>query len=821
MDNSKPLVIVLSRNYSTGLGVIRSLGSAGYEVDLVASTKKKGSSIIASSSKYVRHSVEVLSPKIQGDHGQDIIDVLMEYDKEYEGNKILFPADDFTAKVVAFNQDALKGRFFMPGIISDAEHSFRDAMKKTFQAKLAREAGLLTPAEWVVSLREEEIIIPEDITYPCFVKPLQSVSGSKSEMKRCVDAEDLQKHLQKMKEFYSDRNVLVQEYLEIDKEYDLSGICLDQEIIIPGLIEKTRIAQFELGVTMCGKMISLDVLGDIKDKIYEMLKKLRYQGMFDMELCVCGDKIYFNEVNLRSGGPNFSYFLNGVNLPDILVREMMGEGHAPEEEKIKAYGKSFVYEKVAWEDFIHSYMTKQELKACIEGADHKLLDYAEDPRPGEIFKKRIRLSAAKQRIKKGKKEPVVKVSNRPRVVVTGRNYCNILTMVRSLGEAGYDVDILRVLRNKRTVKNILTTMNPESFSRYASKYVECIATEDRNVVDHMLKMAEAGEKLLLIPVDDYAASVVDQNYDELKNHFVIPNIGDKQGEICRLMDKNEQKSLAKEFGLPMLTSVLVKSSEGKYELPEGIVYPCFIKPNVSMKSTKATMKRCENEEELTATLDRYAQKGDFEMLVEEFVDIKHEYSILGFSSGMKVCAPGIFKATEGGHRERKGVSITGETVDDTPFRSLIDQCGEFVKSLDYMGLFDVDLIETTSGEVYFIELNLRGGASIHLFTKAGVNLPGMMADYVVKECEPNENDRLKDIGKSFVSEKVLIEEFARSDADDAKVKRLIEKADVTFVEDKEDMQPYFYFKKMYPVANMLRVPYKIRDGIKQKEKAKY
>ena len=69
MKNNKPLVIVLSRNYSTGLGVIRSLGKAGYTVDLIASTKKKGSSRIASCSKYVRQSVEVICPEIQEDTG--------------------------------------------------------------------------------------------------------------------------------------------------------------------------------------------------------------------------------------------------------------------------------------------------------------------------------------------------------------------------------------------------------------------------------------------------------------------------------------------------------------------------------------------------------------------------------------------------------------------------------------------------------------------------------------------------------------------------------------------------------------------------------
>ena len=75
MSNLKPLIIVLSRNYSTGLGVIRSLGAAGYDVDLIASVKKKGSSVIASSSKYVRNSKEVLTRNIQGDAGNELIEV--------------------------------------------------------------------------------------------------------------------------------------------------------------------------------------------------------------------------------------------------------------------------------------------------------------------------------------------------------------------------------------------------------------------------------------------------------------------------------------------------------------------------------------------------------------------------------------------------------------------------------------------------------------------------------------------------------------------------------------------------------------------------
>ena len=64
MENSSDLVVVLSRNYSTGLSVIRSLGSAGYTVDLVASAYKEGKSKLAACSKYVRDSVEVVSKKV-------------------------------------------------------------------------------------------------------------------------------------------------------------------------------------------------------------------------------------------------------------------------------------------------------------------------------------------------------------------------------------------------------------------------------------------------------------------------------------------------------------------------------------------------------------------------------------------------------------------------------------------------------------------------------------------------------------------------------------------------------------------------------------
>ena len=123
MREKDALVIVLSRNYSTGLSVIRSLGAAGYTVDLVASSYKEGTSAIAACSKYVRNSVEVLSRKIKGDAGNGLVDELLKYAGKYEEKPVLFPTDDYTASVMDMNRNFLREDFIMPSMVGGGEGS--------------------------------------------------------------------------------------------------------------------------------------------------------------------------------------------------------------------------------------------------------------------------------------------------------------------------------------------------------------------------------------------------------------------------------------------------------------------------------------------------------------------------------------------------------------------------------------------------------------------------------------------------------------------------------------------------------------------------
>ena len=139
LDN---LVVVLSRNYSTGLSVVRSLGSAGYTVDLVASAFRRDRSELVACSKYVRDSVEVVSKKVKDGDDLKLLDALLAYAGRYDHKPVLFPTDDYTTSIMDLNKSLLEDIFIMPEIIGGGDGSMTRSMDKRVQSDLAKKAGL-------------------------------------------------------------------------------------------------------------------------------------------------------------------------------------------------------------------------------------------------------------------------------------------------------------------------------------------------------------------------------------------------------------------------------------------------------------------------------------------------------------------------------------------------------------------------------------------------------------------------------------------------------------------------------------------------------
>ena len=832
-------MVVLTRSYATGVGIIRALGVAGYTVDVVASSRLSGLGDFVKTSKFVHEYQEVLAPKFRAEDQTDInlVNALLEYKGRYPEKPVLFPTDDYTASVMDLSRDLLSEVFLMPEIAGGKEGAMVQAMDKAFQSDLAKNAEILTPKEWLIDLYVKDLQIPEDMVYPCFVKPVESISGYKKDMAACKNQTALWSHLNSLKNKGRSHYVLVQEFLKIKQEIDLSGICLDQEVIIPGIIKKTCVAQYETGVTLSGMIYPFEAMEDYCEKILDMMRSFHYVGMFDMEFNVVEDgRVFFNEVNLRSGGPNFSYFKAGANLPAVFVDEITCGCHLENDTTLDSFGQNFIYEKVAWEDYLNGFMTEEVLKKRLKEADFGLLYFQEDPGPyneklaefnrlnknlkSEQFKRKIRekyeqnklvqfsknkLEIAKEKFsglpQQKKENQRKKYNGRPRVLVAGRNYCSNLSIARSLGEAGYEVEVMHVFNTLPGKNEKLRSIVAERYSKYVKAFYLVVTLRVDNTLYKELKhVADKNNKMLLIPADDLVASVADLYYSKLKKYYILPNVADKEGGIDRLMDKGIQKELARKANLPVLNSCVVRAERGWFELPDGISYPCFIKPAVSRQAAKSRMHRCDTREELEGWLKVFSERRRVFMLIEDYVEIANEYSILGVSTKHGAIGPAAFVAVKGGSAEHRGVALTGKILPLDALQPLADQLIDFVGSLNYEGLYDIDLVEAEDGTIYFVEINMRLGASGYAFTKCGVNLPAMYADYMIYRKPLDRNVRIQDPGKIFVSEKVLMDEYGGNRLEKEEYEAILKDADIYFIKNEADPGPWRHFSPFFKDA---------------------
>lgn len=843
MSEGPERVVIASRYWPTALSLVRSLGAAGFAVDLAASVPRAGESRFAAASKYVSRYAETVCKSIKRADDPELLRVLTEFAVDEDGDTgmkpVLLPADDYTASLIDRNHELLRPLYVIPDAMGGRQGAITELMDKGVQGRLAAECGLPCPAEWIIDLRD--ISIPEEVAYPCYCKPVISYVGFKGEMARCDGPKELRDHLEFLRSRNPDREILVQEFIDIDSEISISGVSIRSQdknsvrVIVPAVIKKGMPAKFERGVAICGTLEPYDVLGGLRGGIEKLFNRMDYNGMFDMDFHCSGDRIYFGEVNLRSGGTCYAYYQNGVDLPAITVKGLRYGAESLEGEAVtlREYGRSFVYERVLWKDYLQGYLTRSKVRDILDSADSRLISDPDDPAPGEAYEKYVRESIRKNRTKglkthvKDAVRPVLrplkgilrgypqykpgnsrKNSAGPRAMIVGRNYSSNLCMARSLGMAGYDVEIMRVYSRSPAKGDVLAEMMPDAYSRYVKAFHTCTLNgKTTRGADALLAAADSNRKMLLIPTDDISVYIADESYDRLSEYYCMANIGGRQGEIVRLMSKDLQKKLAEECDLPMPGSCLVKCSGGRYDIPEDVNYPCFIKPDVSCKSSKKRMKRCGSKEELRTALDEIVKTAEPDLLIEDYVDVKRELSLLGLCADGKVLCPGMIEATSGGHGARRGVAAAGVSmipVDKSIIdESTLEKIRDFMLSTGYEGLFDIDLIETEDGRQYFLEVNLRYGASGYTLTCGGLNLPGIFADHVMKGAAiPDEDELIGSIPgdnskASFASEKVLLENYSEGVLTEEEMQQEISYAEVHFVRSDDDMQPYRRFMQAF------------------------
>lgn len=397
------------------------------------------------------------------------------------------------------------------------------------------------------------------------------------------------------------------------------------------------------------------------------------------------------------------------------------------------------------------------------------------------------------------------------IVVVGRGYANILNMVRSFGEVGYRVDVLRVFKNPSSAKRPLLSMKPEAASKYVRKYSQCVAAEEGALERALLDYAEAGAKKLLVPVDDFVALQIDHARDMLSQHFLFPGMGmDPLRSFDFYMRKDVQKTMAQAAGLNVVPGRVVDAADWREGDARAVRFPCFVKPNVSAVSSKAKIARCETAEELVRLLARYAEDGEDEALVEDCIDVAEELSLIGVCADGRSVSPAFVRSLKGGGGQRRGVMLAGEVLPASRFPEIASACDRLVQDTGFEGVFDIDLLEARDGTVYFAELNFRPGASTYGLVAAGANLPGFFARYILEGVRDESAIARTVPRKVFANEKVLLEECAAGEMTPPQMQRVVRGADITFIRNSEDPGPYRVFRGFEGKAWLLWIRAKIR-----------
>lgn len=399
MNKENIKVVILGRNYSTALSIVRALGKAGYEISLFYVVITNKAYAIAASSKYVSQ-----YHVIYENNDRKILNALFEQYCSPNTIYILIPTDDNTSSLIDRHRGELGKQFLMPYVKGNEEGIISRYMDKKFQIELAREFCLNVAKSWIIGLDTDGFNIPADVEYPCFCKPLISIKGRKAEIGTCRTKEELLQFLNTLREHERNRSVLIQELINIDEEFSVPGICFDEEVLLPALLKKLRTAEFCKGVTLMGRVDGFEVVGgEVMYKLKEMLASLHYVGMIDIELIRSGDKIYFNEINFRCSGVNYAITVAGCNMPELFIDALLRNGKSSGPIQIK-YGLKFVNDKAAWEDYINERISRKELDHCLRESDFTLLGDPNDSKPMNEFRKEMRRMFLIKRI--GKLLPV-------------------------------------------------------------------------------------------------------------------------------------------------------------------------------------------------------------------------------------------------------------------------------------------------------------------------------------------------------------------------------------------------------------------------------
>lgn len=303
-------IIVLGNDHTNSLGIAQCMGRAGYEVIAFVWGVKSG---MLRHCRYVKH-------LYSANDAQGCVELMMQTFDEAKERIPVIACSDMAALSLEANKERLLEHFLFEYAIN---FTLEYLSVKEHQVHLAQDAGFNVPKTWVLQSIDR---LPDDIVYPCLIKPLISSQGAKSDIRICRDETELKDNYTSLK--YTER-VILQQYIERDYEISILGCgTKNGETVIPCVENKLTLYPENVGLECLANMQPLED-EHIIQPIKALVKRIGYVGVFSVEMMHCKNdgKFYFTEINLRNDGANSFVLKYGVNLPLIHVADLQDKVH--------------------------------------------------------------------------------------------------------------------------------------------------------------------------------------------------------------------------------------------------------------------------------------------------------------------------------------------------------------------------------------------------------------------------------------------------------------------------------------------------------------
>lgn len=302
MDIPKNKVILIGGNHHNGLGLARSFGVNGIKPYGVIVGEGAEHGFVRKSKYWAKTWV------IKSD--DEIVEFLLSIFRDEKEKPVVIPYSDGAAEEIDLNLDRLKEYFLLPSI-GGQQGKIAELMDKQKQVEFAQTYGIPMAKSCVVDL--SDIRLPEDMIYPCIVKPVVSAEGEKSDIRKCDTETQTVAYLQELRKKGYHR-FLVQEYLNYDTEYLMVGSISGQNQCWVNS-KKIRVWPVVGGSSSCLQVTNQKNVSEFFESVRSAFQQIAYDGLYDVDVLQVNGKLFLNEVNWRNSGTIYSVLGSKVYYP--------------------------------------------------------------------------------------------------------------------------------------------------------------------------------------------------------------------------------------------------------------------------------------------------------------------------------------------------------------------------------------------------------------------------------------------------------------------------------------------------------------------------